>query len=401
MFLYSDSKRSAACRRAARLQRRTGGFALAAMFGAMLLAGQAQAGDALHAKVVVVVENVAKLMHAQSIDAISIGQFSGPPTFPSASGPALVQMFHDEFLKHEIDVKARAKVGLAGEYSITETPIFDSQLGREVPQLAVKISGRLVDPFGSVLTNFNTQGVIEGKFEETVAGPETVVETIGLTAHLPADGTPHQIDGILRDSLVQPTHKVEAGNTRLRSSPDSPYAIEILVDGHACPIRIEDDLPFVEIRKGQTYAVKIYNESHFDAAANLLIDGMSVFTFSDVRETAGPKKGQPKYSVYIVKQGDSPILKGWHKTNQHVESFLVTDFAESAAARLGQTQDIGTITVTFAAAWPKGSPPPPDEFRTKGAGNATGFGPPLEHIVQEVQRDIGRVRDSVCIRYTK
>lgn len=371
----------------------------AACLALLSLSGSILATEALDKRIAVIAKNVATLLQAQQMDSISIGTFSGPPNFPSSSGPGIVQTFTDEFAKHGIQVKTRARVGLSGDYSITEVEHTDPSTGKKLRHLGVRINGRLVDQFGAVITSFNTQGIQEGTFQETVSGAETLVETIGLPADLPAEKTSTEIDGILRDSLVKPTVTLDPGKTRYRASPTSPYEIEILVDGKPCPIHIEDDLPYVEIQRGQIYAVRVYNNSEYDAAVRLLIDGLSVFTFSDIRD---PKTGRPKYNVYIVGKGDSPILKGWHKTNNHVESFLVTGYADSAAARLGHTQDLGTITVTFAAAWPRGTNPPPDEFIAKsGGGNATGFGPPQEHKVQEVQMDIGRVRASLSIRYTK
>jgi hypothetical protein len=386
-------------RRGAATRRIAASAALLAALVAMLSDSSA-GSEALEKRVSVIAKNVSALLQAQSMKSISVGQFVGPPNFPTSSGPAIVQMFSDEFKKHAIEVVTRSEVGISGEYSITEIKQFDSVAGKNVDHLAVKINGKLVNQFGGVLTSFNTEGIVEGKFEETVAGAETLVETLGLPADLPPDATPSQIDGNLRDAVVKPTVTLQNDNTRYRSSPTSPYAIEILVDDRPCPIHLEQDLPYVEIQKGQTYAVKVYNDSPHGAAVRLLIDGLSVFSFSDFRDPKDP--GKPKYNVYIMDPADDAVLRGWHKNNEIVQSFLVTGYDDSAAARLGHTQDLGTITVTFAAAWPKGSPPPPDEIITKSAGgNATGFGPPVEHKVEEVRRDIGRIRASLSIRYTK
>lgn len=379
--------------------RRNAAAWLAGVALSLALATTANATEALQKKVAVVAKNVAALMKAESMDTISVGQFVGPPNFPTSSGPAIVQMFNDEFAKHNITVKSRAKVGISGEYAITEIEQFDPVSAKKVKNLAVKINGKLVDQFGGVLTSFNTEGIVDGKFEETVPGADTLVETIGIPADLPADASPNELDTVLRDSLTKPTVTLDDSKTRYRASADSPYEIEILVDGNPCQIQLDEDLPYVEIKAGQTYAVKVYNRSEHDAAVRLLIDGLSVFSFSNIRDA---QTGKPKYSVYILDRGGEAVLRGWHKTNEQVESFLVTGYSQSAAAQLGQTQDLGTITVTFAAAWPKGSPPPSDEFISKSAGgNATGFGPPVEHRVQEVQRDIGRIRASLCVRYTR
>lgn len=396
IFSVQDPRRGAA----ARVSRRMA-WALT-LIAAAGYTTAVHATDALEARVDVVAKNVAKLLQAQSTTQIAIGQFSGPPNFPTSSGPAIVQMFNDAFGKYGIECRGRAPVGLTGEYAITEAPLLDPVTGKQVKQLAVKINGRLVDQFGGVLTSFNTEGITAGKFEATVPDVETFVSTIGVPVDLPPDAGPVAIDQHLRDSLIKPTVHLDPTKTRYKASPQSPYEIEILCNGKPLPIHLEEDLPYVDIQQGQTYAVRIYNHSDFDAAAKLLIDGLSVFEFSDIRHVSGPDKGKPKYSNYIIGKGDSPILKGWHKDNQHVESFLVTGYSQCAAATLGHTQNLGTITVTIAAAWPKGSPPPPDEFVTRSAGGTgTGFGPPLEHKVEEVRRDIGRVRASLCVRYVR
>jgi len=371
------------------------------IWGAM--AATASADEALAKKIASVALNISKLLQTQSpsVDAISIGAFSGPPTFPSSSGPAFVQLFTDAFQKHGITVKTRASIGLTGEYTLTEIEQKDEVSGRLAKRLAVQINGRLVDNFGKTVTRFNALGIQEGAFQETVSGPEAVVETIGLPADLPVESPGGEIDQKLRESLVKPPVVLDAKKTRYKVSADSPYEIEILVDGAPCPIVLEDDLPYVTVQKGQTYAIRVYNNSDYDAAVKVLIDGLSVFHFSEIRNAKDP--GKPKYSVFIVGPKDSPTLKGWHKTNEHVASFLVAAFEESAAAKLGHKSDIGTILVTFAAAWPHGSPPPPDEAVTRSAGGDVGTaeGPPLEQKVQEAVRDIGKIRASLAIRYKK
>ena len=74
------------------------------------------------------------------------------------------------------------------------------------------------------------------------------------------------------------------------------------------------------------------------------------------------------------------------------------------AEKLPGSTNIGTITAAFAAAWPKGSLPPDDEAPVaKGgpSGDATGKGPAVDTTFTEVVREIGRLRASVSVRYTK
>ena len=134
----------------------------------------------------------------------------------------------------------------------------------------------------------------------------------------------------------------------------SPYGIEIVVDHQPRPIvqsKAEPE-PFVKIDRGEAYEVRLVNGSDYDAAVDLRIDGVSSFAFSDMRQTEGPKKGEPLYDHWIVPAGKTVLIKGWHKDNKTVDSFLVMEFAKGAAARLlnalpKDTAKFGTICATF------------------------------------------------------
>jgi hypothetical protein len=142
----------------------------------------------------------------------------------------------------------------------------------------------------------------------------------------------------------------------------------------------------------------MHNQSEYDAAVRLSIDGLSIFRFSELRNP----DGQPRYQFYVIPKGQSIELKGWHKTNEKVSSFRVTSYAESAAASIQHEQNIGTITATFSAAWPKDGPRPQDEDTiAKGSGNATGFGPVVTQLAKEVERQEGKLRASISLRYTR
>jgi hypothetical protein len=125
-----------------------------------------------------------------------------------------------------------------------------------------------------------------------------------------------------------------------------------------------------------------------------------------VRQAAGPRQGGPKYTNYIVPAGKALTVPGWHVTNQRSDKFKVTAFADSAVAKeMAKANEaaIGTVTASFAAAWPVSAEPPPDEPAVKKGvgGDATGRGPPTEFKVQEVEMTVGALRASVSVRYTK
>ncbi len=278
------------------------------------------------------------------------------------------------------------KIGLKGEYAL-----FKDAAG----SFGVKLSGSLVDAFGDVLTDFQFEAE-PGSFAKVVDQEEDLAVLLGVTAELFAEDSKEDRRRDLKDRVLN--SQVHVAGTRAAASSTSPYQIEILVNEQPRPVHDEEGLAGLELRRGEAYAIRLYNNSDYEAAAKVSIDGLNVMTFSTLRDPLD----RPKYSVYIIPPHRSITLYGWHKTNEQVSAFLVTSYADSAAGSLQHTQNLGTITATFAAAWSKEGSPPPDENATaKGEGNATGFGAPLRQEAREVHRVIGRLRAVVSLRYAK
>jgi hypothetical protein len=200
----------------------------------------------------------------------------------------------------------------------------------------------------------------------------------------------------MRTSLDNPTFHVT--DTRISAAVNSPYAVEILVKegGRYKTRKVTDDegLAFVPVKRDESFAVRLINNSPYGAGVTLTIDGVSMFAFSE-----------KSYSQVVLGPRKSVLIKGWHRTNDWSEEFLVTEYSKSAAAKLNSTSDIGTITATFSAAWEVGKAPPPDESRDPSqharSANATGRGPKIEDRYVEVQRRFGVIRAAVSVRYTK
>jgi hypothetical protein len=160
---------------------------------------------------------------------------------------------------------------------------------------------------------------------------------------------------------------------------------------------MEDGLAFLKIRREETYAIALINDSPHDAAVTLTIDGLSVFAFSE----------NTNYTHFIVPGGTTLVVPGWHRSNKVSDSFKVTEYARSAAAEnMPNSTSLGTITACFAAAWAKDRPPPVDEAAPKGAkalppDDATSRGEAVEKIFTRVYKQVGRLRAAVTVRYTK
>jgi hypothetical protein len=331
-------------------------------------------------------------------------QFTGPPSVPGASEALLRQLLTEELARVDIKVALSAKFGVKGSFAKVELPASnpdDARIGKKV--LGINLTASVVDDNGLPLGNLN--------FNREMRGEATFVTLLPLAVALPPDGTELERDAALRTAFNKKTRKTDIQGSVIRSDPNKPYAVEIVVDGKAREAEEKDGLAFVPIQRGESYAVRLINDSELEAAVQLRIDGLSMFAFSkqrqpdkDARGRDNPNKGEPLYSVVIVPSKSSAVIPGWYINSEKTDRFLVTEFARSGAALLKPTGGIGTINATFQAAWEKDADPPKDEPGKKrgvGSGDATGRGPRIEKKYQEVQRELGVIRDAISVRYTR
>jgi len=85
-----------------------------------------------------------------------------------------------------------------------------------------------------------------------------------------------------------------------------------------------------------------------------------------------------------------------------VDAFQIGEYSKSVAAKtLPNPSDIGTVTVTFAAAWERGQKPPPNEPPVAKSVRSLGTiqGPKRADPTVTVDRIIGGLRAVVKVRY--
>jgi hypothetical protein len=354
----------------------------------VVLASPVRADEALRKELAVIAKGVAEAVKGLGHDTVAVGEFTGPAQLATSSGPVIAKTLSEELPKNGVAVKRVAPIGVKGEFE----DVKDKQSGL----LAARIKGTVTDRAGQVLFTFS-RGVF---------GDNVVAALFGTTAKLPPDLPPADRNAELEKSLDKP--KVHVQGAKVSAAADSPYAVEILAAPKpggryaSRPATVQDGLAFVPLRRGEVFGVKLINRSPHDAAVTLTIDGLNLYAFSNLKN---PKTGQPKFSVFVVGAGQEVFLPGWHRTHEVSEEFVITEYAKSAAAELRSTAPTGVITATFAAAWPKNQPPPADEPKNP-AGNsrsadAVGRGARVQQKYVEVERDIGVVRATVSVRYTK
>ena len=358
----------------------------------------ASSPDELEKELGLVAEQLSKFLKGSNEDTLSVGEFTGPPQLSSHAGPGIAQMLNKALERLSIRCLPRAKLGLQGKYVLDETK--------------ATIRGELVDLSGKTLFTFTRD----------FANPASFATLFGPTGKVDVDNT--QDASVLHNVVLNP--QTTLNGPRVFASPNSPYGIEICVKSGdeylPRPAQDVNGLAFLKIARGESYAIKLVNNSPHDAAVRLSIDGISVFAFSE----------NPNYKHFIVRAKAKKLITGWHRTNEVSDEFLVTSYSKSAAAEvLPSSPSIGTITATFMPAWAEGderldqAPPEitapsnaPLEFDnepTLGSAqpgspspdapadepDATGRGQQIQKKYNELRRFVGPVKAIVTVRYTK
>jgi hypothetical protein len=366
---------------------------LAAGLGLLLLltgGAAARSEQTLRTGLARVARNIKGLLLDLKINTkVSVGSFRGPNRYTSA-GPGIVKLLSEELVKQGVAVTKAASVRVEGRYRPVKV--------KETGELAVQIFVDVLDGRGKSL--------MEEEYQFGIFNDVEIAAALGLTAALPLRDR-DRIRRLVRADKQPQFYRKGTKGTRIAADRHSPYAVEILVgptrDGpwyKRRPRLHKKGYALVRIRRHEYYCIRLINGSRYEAAAVVTIDGLNLFAFS--RELNS--RGQP-FSRVILSPGRSSVITGWPTDNELSDAFVVTAYAHSAAAQLTSKARTGTITVAFAAAWPKDGRPPPDEPerpRPRSAGgDGTGRGAQVKAHYREVERNVGVVRAVVSVRYNR
>jgi len=351
-------------------------------------AGSAAANEALRPPLAEMAKQIRDLLKGRGEDAIFVGAFTGTvgkARAPASAGPGIKQVLVEELQKLGVRVKNDANLEIKGDYRDVQDD--DSE------RVALRLQASVLNRAGDAVVVLGKKLVLDAEIEDR----DALVQVLGVSKpDFGAGLTAEKECAEIRARLNRPS--VSLTGTRIAADAKSPYALEILVKAskgyQARKPAEETGLAYVPLGRDEVFAVRLLNDSEHDAAVELTLDGLSVFAFSD-------NKG---YRHVIVPKKGSVLIKGWHRTNSASDEFMITHYAKSAAAeRLGNLDQTGTITATFAAAWdPKESPPRDESNKFRDPFNpAVGRGNPVKAVFKEVVRDHGRVRDVVSVRYKK
>lgn len=275
---------------------------------------------------------------------IRIGVFA-PINLPGTNyGPGCVQGLTDALNDLQPDViRSDAKIEISGNYTLAKT--------RKSPELAgvLKITVRMFDlEYSEELDS----GVIRMEVDST----QEIAAAVQATVNLKQDGSKAERNRQLIVAARKPSVSIAGpASSEVAVSPTSPYRVEVWVrdreDGPARPSKIESrgGQAFVDIRRGQSYELKITNRDRREIAVRTLIDGIDMFQFSRDRD----RDGKPRFTHMIVPAGQTQAIAGWHHSvrgRQNFRSFLVTTYGQGAHSQSGLPAEgnLGVIHLQFA-----------------------------------------------------
>ncbi len=385
------------------------GFA-GALLALLLVPAFGRADGSLGDALTQLANDIKKVCESEGKLRLTVGQFAGRGDMArySSSGP-VIQIELGNLLKRIglVIVEKKADFEVTGDY----TEMEDTNTGRQF----VLIKAELTDRQGIAK---HLQGIqnVDGKPQVTkyfVKKEPDLSKILGLTVQPPTTGGEKARIDAYKKAVDDP--KVTLGGTRIFAAPGSPFSLEILTAYQKPGGHVERDyqaqrptdkggLAFVPIARDYVYGVRIYNDSDYSVAAHLCIDGLSMFHASTIRDK---KTGGPAYKYIILPPKSSYLVRGWFIDLKNTDEFLVAEYAKSEAGKIGQTANLGTINVTYHAAWDKknGHPPAdepknPDEY-AHSASDATARGDRITQNYQVVDYQTGVPRATISVRYTK
>jgi hypothetical protein len=346
-----------------------------------------RASDELAGKLDGLADRIAKLLEEEKATALSVGEFTGPGNLETNAGPGIQRALIQALQAKKVTVKPGAPLSIKGEYLLVK-----DRSDKDRDRRLIRISAVVRDDSGDEKLRFTAD----------VRGNADIAKFVAATATL--DHKARADAGDRNEALSKQIRKPGAvlDGTKIKAGAGGKYAVEFLRDGKPVRPEVKDGQAFVPIRKGETYALRVHNTTGLEAGVSVTIDGLDVFTFSQVKN----EQGKPRYSHFILAPRSASVIRGWHDTNKSAHSFKVVELKDSAVAKVVQDAGLlrgnpalGTVTICFHIAWE--GKMPAEEEGARDAGGATGIGPPVRVDLKEVRRSIGVLREVISVRYQK
>ena len=355
---------------------------------------------------------IAKYISAEqeSQSQIKVGSFDGPPA--SSAGPRITKGLTEALEGKEVNGQ-KIKIAQLGGYSVTgdyaggerngkfivriDATIKDAQ-GNSAHQLTERIITSLEDGLKIMGTTVNTSQADDDDDPPPVeATPDNPAETTTTTTTAPPESaktdaeTPaldeQQVAKKVLEKIKNPTiHHVD---NVFFASKSSPYGVELLIKNEQGYASIPADLALlsqgfgkVDLSEDQVFAIRIWNKTGRPVGLALTIDGINVFAFSE-------NPFWKKLGKMVLLPG-SAVVKGWHEVGDVSREFAITKYGDSAAARFGATEGVGTVTATFY-----------ETIQTRGGEFGVGLGQRTRMAYKSVPASFGKVVSAVSVKYLR
>jgi hypothetical protein len=285
-----------------------------------------QAGEDLRSIVNLAAENISSYLKSRSETTLAIN-IRGPASFPASGITFLEQALGEALAARGITIKPTAAIAVKGELKPTKLETA----------LEARLNITLVNRFDDPLFDADLGGIIRDADE--------ISRLLGLTIDTAKVNDFDQRERLL-DSFNKPSFVTTGG--LVRPDKDSEFAVEIFVNNKTRTPRNEGGLAFLPVQFGEEYALRLVNDSKREMAAEVFVDGLSAFHFSEARSNDPERKGESRFRYYILGPGEKLDVPGWFITKTRSRGFKVAPVEDSLAFKLGKTQKIGTITVVFS-----------------------------------------------------
>jgi hypothetical protein len=135
--------------------------------------------------------------------------------------------------------------------------------------------------------------------------------------------------------------QVEAASD-LYSEPvvaENGFSVEVLVDGRPVPEYAARGRRYVEAFENAEYELRIHNPLGIRVAAALSVDGLNSI---DARHTSAWDAHK-----WVIDPYGTISVRGWQMSSENARRFYFTTERDSYGAKLGQTANLGVISVVF------------------------------------------------------
>lgn len=328
-------------------------------------------------------KQVKQFLAGRGATEVHIGSIRSKSEEAISHGPGLGRRLAARLAAVGVRVTPDARYGVTGEYAQKD----DTQLKRVMVLLDLSVVDR------------QRNNARLATFPRGMYGEEALIELLAPAAVAFAPGlTPEQREAHLvktiDDLRDRPTAVIDG--TVMYPDAAKTYGVEVAVRGAPRPPRYADGDFLVDLKKDDVFTVRLRNNTKLEASATVLIDGLDTFSF-------GAFEKSEKKPRWIVFPGTTTEVAGWPMGSGKSLEFLVTKYADSAAAKLGGDEaKSGVLTVQFATSWPQGAEPPDEEKGARAALLGVGFGRERDAPLRILEpRKYGQTRAAVSVRYAK